>query len=227
MSTILITGANRGIGLELTRIYAAEGHTVIATARDPDKADDLKAVKGDVQIHALDVRDRPAIVDLASQVPGPHIVIANAGIFGPRRGDPGQTLGQLDYPAWAEVFDVNVLGAMATLEAFLPALRSNKGKAVAITSLMGSIGDASGGFYAYRSSKAALNMAVQAFAHDVARDQIAVGLLHPGWVETDMGGAGAPVSPADSAKGLRRVIESLQPSGSAPFLNFRGESLPW
>ena len=229
MTTVLITGANRGIGLELARAYAADGARVLATARDVDAAGELASLPG-VRLFPLDVRERAAIRRLAETLRDEplHVLIANAGIFGPPSSAPGQRLGSLDYDAWADVLEVNLLGAVATAEAFLPNVRAARGRIVAITSHLGSIADTSGGLYAYRSSKAALNMAFQNLAHDLAREGIAVAVLHPGWVSTRMGGDSAPVSPEDSAHGLKRVIAGLRATGGrAAFLDYEGRAQAW
>ncbi len=227
MPNIFITGANRGIGLELARLYAERGWRVIATAREPETATELAALN--VEMRPLDVADRNAIQDLAATLKDPFdVLIANAGVFGPASAAGGQSLGSLDYGAWAEVMAVNLFGAVATAEAFRGHVsRSSQKKLVAITSQMGSIADASGGFYAYRTSKAALNMAYQALAHDLAGRGVAVGVIHPGWVRTRMGGPHATVSERASAEGIAAGIDGLVPSRGAVFQNYRGEPLPW
>jgi NAD(P)-dependent dehydrogenase (short-subunit alcohol dehydrogenase family) len=226
MPSVFITGANRGIGLELARQYAAEGWTVHATCRDPDKAQELQSISG-ARIHQLDVTDRGRIKEVARIVDDPlDVVIANAGIMGPK-GDL-QTFGQLDYDGWADTLAVNTLGAVATCEAFTPHLeRGERKKMTAITSKMGSIDDTSGGRTAYRSSKTALNMAMTAAAAGLADRGIAVGVLHPGWVQTDMGGPSALISTEESARGLRQVIDGLEPAPKAHFRAFDGKEIPW
>ena len=229
MPTVLITGANRGIGLEFARQYAADGWKVHATARKPEEAKDLAKVSGDVHIHALDVQNREAIAKLGDHIQDPlDVVIANAGIGGRTRDGRMQTFGELDYEAFLETLEVNTLGAVATAEVFQPHLKAGGFKKLAcITSLMGSIEDTSGGAVAYRTSKAALNMAMQASAAQLADDGIAVAVLHPGWVQTDMGGSQAPVTPADSVGGMRKVIDGLETSNTAQFMDYTGKALPW
>ena len=227
MPTALITGANRGIGLELARQYAADGYTVHACCRNPSDAKELNAIAGDVRVHALDVTDHAAVDRLASEIGDPlDVVIANAGVYGPK--SEAQTFGSLDYGALRDTVEVNTIGAVKTIEAFAPhAARSDQKKMAAITSEMGSIADASGGSTAYRASKAALNMALAVAAPELKRDGVAVGLLHPGWVQTDMGGPNARITPEQSARGLKDQVAGLQPSDKAPFLAHDGREIPW
>jgi NAD(P)-dependent dehydrogenase (short-subunit alcohol dehydrogenase family) len=222
MPHVFITGANRGIGLEFVRHYAADGWTVTATARDPDSATELKAVAGDVTVHGLDVADRAAIRALADTTGPVDHLIANAGVM----GLGNENFGSLDYGAWAKVLEINVLGAVATLEAFAPKLASGS-KAAALSSLMGSIDDASSGMFAYRTSKAALNMAMKLIAAELEPKGIGVCALHPGWVQTSMGGPNAKITTEESVAGLRKVIEGLKPGDGQLFVSYAGESLPW
>jgi NAD(P)-dependent dehydrogenase (short-subunit alcohol dehydrogenase family) len=225
MPTVLLTGASRGLGLEFTRQYAAAGWRVIAACRTPQKADSLRGVSGSVEIHALDVTDFPAVGRLAATLDDVAIdvLIANAGIAGPR----GMTPDAIDVAAWTEVFHVNTMAPLALAGAFRAHVaRSAERKAIAISSILGSIGvNAEGGLYVYRSSKAALNAVWRSFALD-NKDLIAA-VLHPGWVQTDMGGTSAPVLPADSVAGVRRVIAGLKESDSGGFFAYDGKALPW
>lgn len=222
MPTVFITGANRGIGLEFVKQYAADGWTVTCTARDPDSAKDLKAIAGDITIKPLDISNRTAIADLAGQTGPIDVLIANAGMM----GAGSQSFGSLDYDAWADVLQVNVLSTVATIEAFAPKLASGS-KAVALSSLMGSIEDASGGMFAYRTSKTALNMAMKLIAAELEPKGVAVCGLHPGWVQTDMGGPNAAITTTQSVSGLRNVIASLKPGDGQLFVNYDGKKLPW
>lgn len=227
MPTALITGTNRGIGLEFVRQYAADGWTVIAGVRDPDKADALDDVAGDVSVASLDVADPASVGILAARLEGVAIdlLINNAGVMGPRP----VTLGTLDYGAWQEVMAVNALAPMRVTEAFLPHLRAGSGRKIAtVSSRMGSIGDnSSGGSYIYRSSKAAVNAAMKSLSLDLAGEDIAVLILHPGWVRTDMGGPDASVAIPDSVTGMRRVIDGLTPATTGRFVNYDGSAIPW
>ncbi len=224
MSSVLITGANRGIGLEFVRQYAEDGWRVYACCRSPDSADDLKAIKGDIDIRALDVSDFDAVKALGGAIDDDlDVVVANAGLGGKDVGD----LGAIDYDAFVNLLSVNSLGAVALLEAFLPHLKRAKGKFAAITSGLGSITKSTGFAPAYSTSKAALNMAMKSLAAQLAGEGVAVAPLHPGWVQTAMGGASAPTSPAESVAGLRRRIAEMPVSPSPKFLDFSGAELPW
>lgn len=225
MKTILLTGASRGLGLEFTRQYAADGWRVIATCRDPKGADKLRAVGGKVEIHPLDATDFPAIATLARKLEDVAIdvLIANAGIIGPR----DMAADAVDDAAWAEVFRVNVMAPLALAGAFRRHVeKSGERKAIAISSRLGSMAsNDSGGLYVYRSSKAALNAVWRSFAID--NKGLTAAVMHPGWVSTDMGGASAPVTPKESVTGLRKVIAGLTAADSGGFLAFDGERLPW
>jgi NAD(P)-dependent dehydrogenase (short-subunit alcohol dehydrogenase family) len=225
MATVLITGAGRGLGLEFARQYAADGWRVHATVRDPKKAGALDALGGAVEIHRLDVTDFQATAALGRELAreAVDVVIANAGV------SPGHrmSLTEIDEAAWVQTFKVNSIAPLGLAGALLPSLTRGEGKRlIAISSRMGSIGENTvGGSYAYRASKAALNAEWRSLAMD-HREVIAV-VLHPGWVKTDMGGAGAPVSPKDSIAGMRRVIAKLTPADSGRFLGYDGEEIPW
>jgi NAD(P)-dependent dehydrogenase (short-subunit alcohol dehydrogenase family) len=225
MSTVLITGANRGLGLEFARQYAAAGWRVIATARSPGKAAELRDLGKAAAIHALDVADFAAVAALSRSLSGETIdvLIANAGIAGPR----SMTAPSLDAEGWALTFLVNAMAPLALAGAFhAQVARSAERKMVAISSRMGSIGaNNEGGMIAYRSSKAALNAAWRCYALE-HRDIVAA-VLHPGWVRTDMGGKGAPLSPEESVSGLRRVIAGLGKAESGGFFGYDGEAIPW
>jgi NAD(P)-dependent dehydrogenase (short-subunit alcohol dehydrogenase family) len=223
MPTLLLTGANRGIGLEFARQYAAEGWRIIATVRDPKRAEALRAISGKIEIHALDVTDFRAVEKLAAKLSDEKIdlLIANAGISGPRE----MSVDHLDAEAWGEVFRVNAMAPLAVAGAFLEPLRRGKAKAIAISSRMGSVAANEGGRFVYRSSKTALNMVWNCFAKD--NPELTVVVLHPGWVRTDMGGESAPVVPTDSVAGMRKVIAGLKPADTGKFFDFTGEALPW
>lgn len=227
MANVVITGANRGIGLELTRAYAEAGDKVFAACRAPADASDLKALTGDIAVHQVDVTDHASIDRLAAEISVPvDIVIANAGVYGQSGAD--QSFSGLDFDGFRFAVEANTVGALKTLQAFLPHVRQSEGKKfVAITSKMGSIDDASGGMIAYRASKTALNMAMSCAAFELKGEGIAVGTLHPGWVQTRMGGSNAPTTPRESAAGLKSVIASLQPADKAVFKDFRGATIAW
>jgi NAD(P)-dependent dehydrogenase (short-subunit alcohol dehydrogenase family) len=226
MPVVVITGASRGLGLEFARQYAADGWRVHACCRTPAAADALAALAGDVSIHALDVTDGKAIAALARDLAGEavDILINNAGVLGRQ-----QSLGQIDYLRWEEMMRTNTLAPVAVTEALLPALgRAGAAKVALITSRMGSIADnTSGGFYAYRASKAALNAVGRSLALDLADKGITVLLLHPGWVRTDMGGPEGLIDAPQSVAGLRHLITAAKPGDSGSFTAYDGRALPW
>lgn len=225
-NSVLITGANRGIGLAYARHYARAGWRVFATCRDPAAAVELGAVAGDISMHPLDVADFDAVRGLAATLRDEAIdlLINNAGIY----GSDGQTFGRIDYEGWARTFQVNTMAPVAVTEAFVEHLSRGAGRLVAcMTSQMGSISDGGGGYYQYRSSKAALNMAARSMARDLASKRIAVVVFHPGWVSTDMGGGAAPLSPEDSVASLTRIIDGLTLADSGRFLDYDGSEIPW
>lgn len=226
MPTVLITGANRGLGLEFARQYAAEGWRVHAACRAPKRATELAGIKGDVAVHALDVTDSGAITALVDALGDDAIdvLVNNAGVYGRR-----QSFGHIDYGGWESVLRTNALAPIAVTEAFVPALqRAERPRVALITSRMGSIADnTSGGFYAYRSSKAALNAAGRSLALDLKAQGIIVLMLHPGWVRTDMGGAGAPLEPRDSIGRLRQIIDGAKMTDSGRFFSHDGSEVPW
>ena len=226
MPTVLITGANRGIGLEFARQYAEAGYRVHAACRTPGSADALGSLGKGVKLHALDVTDHGRIEALAAGLKGEaiDIVINNAGIYGAQ-----QELGKIDYAAWEEVMRVNTLAPLKMAECFLPHLEAGKMKMIAsLTSRMGSIAENdAGGVYIYRSSKAALNAAARSLAIDLAPRGITVIVFHPGWVKTDMGGAGALIDAETSVGGMRAVIAGAGPKDSGRFFNYDGTEVPW
>jgi NAD(P)-dependent dehydrogenase (short-subunit alcohol dehydrogenase family) len=227
MPTVLITGANRGLGLEFARQYAADGWRVIACARraDTPALQALVAAEPLVSAHALDVTDQAAVDRLAAALSGTPIdVLLNvAGVMGSKR------FGATDYAEWAQVLAVNVLAPMKMAEAFVEHVAaSEEKKIVTLTSRMGSIGDnSSGGYYAYRSAKAAANAVMKSLALDLAGRGIIAVPIHPGWVRTDMGGSSAPLEAPDSVAGMRKVIAGLTPADSGKFLQYEGKELAW
>lgn len=231
MPTTLITGANRGLGLEFARQYAADGWHVYATCRDPNSASELRrladASDHKMQILALDVTDLDNVKAAAAELEGQAIdlLLNNAGVGGPR----GQTIGNIDYDAWAKVLNVNTMGPLRVSEAFVDHVaRSEQKLIVTLTSGMGSIADnTSGGSFAYRSSKAAVNMVMRSLAIDLAPRGITCVVINPGWVQTDMGGPHGNQTPAESVTKLRSLIENLGPGHSGKFVNHDGREYPW
>lgn len=227
MPTVLVTGANRGLGLELARQYAAKSWRVIACARDPGKADQLRAVRGDVSLHALDVRDFDRAAALAHELRGVPIdvLLNNAGVYGPQK----MFLGRIDYAAWADALAVNVLAPMRLVECFADHVAASQRKVVAcVSSMMGSMArNTEGRHYLYRSSKAALNAVVKSLSIDLRDRGIAVVTLHPGWVKTDMGGPDAHLEIPDSVRDMVALLDRLTIADSGRFLNHDGSEVPW
>jgi len=237
MATVLVTGANRGIGLELVRQYAANGWSVIATAREPEKAVELNKIaaehKSRVEIIALDVTSEDAVEDLAEQLNGRaiDILVNNAATY-PRQG---VRVGELDYDAWGDTLETNLLGVMRVTEALLENVaKSERKQIVAISSGMGSlqaVADGSvatmGVAYQYRTSKAALNMAMLVLSKELAPRGISVVMISPGWVKTDMGGPNAALTPEVSVMGIRKVLASPPAEISGRFLSYDGSVWAW
>jgi len=221
LSTILISGAGRGLGLELSRQYAAERWRVIGTVRSAG----AKLPPG-VERHIADVTDVKQVAALARALRGMalDVLFCNAGISGKR----GMALGSFDYESWQEVFRVNVLGAAALAEALVDNVAASERKVIAMmSSRLGSIAEAGGVTLPYATSKAALNMLVKGLAATLAGRGIIVVALSPGWVRTDMGGAGAPLAPETSVAGVRRVIDGLTAAHSGRFFSHDGSTIPW
>jgi len=231
MPTVLITGGNRGLGLEFARQYAADGWQVFAACRAPDAAKELHQLATEsgerIRILKMDVTDAASVRAVAVELNGQPIdlLLNNAGVGGPRN----ERIGSLDYAAWARVLDANTLGPMRVVEAFLENVaRGSQKRIVTITSGMGSLADnTSGDSYAYRSSKSAVNMVMKSLAIDLAPRGITCVVVNPGWVRTDMGGPQGKLSPAESIKALRSVIAALRAEDSGRFLNYDGKPYPW
>jgi len=232
MPSILITGANRGLGLTFAKQYAAAGWRVYAGCRAPDEADTLNAVAattaGQVSVHGLDIGDGASVAALATELKGAplDVLLNNAGIYlGEKEG-----FGETDYDDWLETLRINTLAPLRMVEALIDnVVASERKQIVLISSKMGSMADnaTTGGAYLYRSSKAALNAVMRSLAVDLAERGVTVMAFHPGWVSTDMGGHDAPVTPAVSIHGMREVIETLTPADSGRFLDYEGKEVPW
>lgn len=221
--TVLVTGANRGIGLELARQYAAAGWSVIGTARRPDAADDLREL--DVRMVQLDVTDQASVDRMADELSGVAIdvLINNAGIL----PDTG-SIDDLDIDTYTQILNVNTIGPVRVTQALMPNLRAGDMKKILNTSSgLGSIAGSSGGYFGYRESKAALNMFTVTLARDLAADGFTCVVMNPGWVRTDMGGPGAPTSVKESASGIRSVISNITPDDTGTFWNFQGGTEAW
>jgi NAD(P)-dependent dehydrogenase (short-subunit alcohol dehydrogenase family) len=231
MSSVLITGANRGLGFEFARQYLADGWRVFATCRNPATADKLKSLAksaGDkLTVLEMDVTKPESIRKAATELDETAIdlLINCAGITGPS----GQRAGNVNYDSWLRVFDVNTMGPLRVLEAFIePVARSERKLVVNISSGMGSVADnTSGGSIAYRSSKAALNMVARSAAIDLSLRGISCVVVNPGWVKTDMGGPNATITPQESVGALRRLIARLGAKDSGKFYHYDGSEYPW
>lgn len=232
MKTTLITGANRGIGLEFSRQFVANGWCVLACSRYPEKSDSLNKLAAKypelITVHALDVADHVQIERLALVLANKSIdlLLNNAGVYS---GPKGCSFGDTDYEAWAYAFLVNTMAPLKMAEAFSPQItRSSQKIIVTITSTMGSISDNSrGGSYIYRSSKSAVNMVMKSLAIDLRSIGIIAVLLHPGWVRTDMGGSNGEISTEQSVSGMRNVISQFGPADSGKFIAYDGQRIPW
>lgn len=226
--TLLITGANRGIGLEYVRQYADDGWRVIACCRVPQQATELQRLaqgRTQIEIHALDVGDFDQIDALGRTLADQSIqlLINNAGVY------PPSTFRQIDYTQWMQAFKINTMSTLKLAEVFVPHLvQAGNAKLVAMTSKMGSIDDnTSGGEYLYRSSKTALNMVIKSLSHDLNKYGISVAALHPGWVRTDMGGPNGLIDAETSVRGLRKVIANLSLNHSGKFIAYDGKEIGW
>lgn len=230
-STTLITGANRGIGLEFARQYAGVGWRVFACCRRPRDAAELQSLStgssGLVTVHELDVTRADqikAMVEVLGHT-AIDILINNAGIYGQTDANFGNT----DESRWLETFRVNAIAPIKMMEAFVDAVAISKRKLIAsITSRMGSIADnTSGGSYVYRSSKAALNAVAKSAANDLKDRGVTVVVLHPGWVRTDMGGPNGAMGAEQSVAKMRVLLDRLTIAQSGKFFSFDGSSIPW
>ena len=232
MTTTLITGANRGIGLELVRQYAAEGWRVLACCRQPDSADALNKLALQhpalVHLHQLDVTDLAQIDHLAKTLADESIdlLMNNAGVY-PDEDFKG--FGHTDYRKWVHAFEVNTMAPLFMAEAFVKQVARSEKKIIAtISSKMGSLDDnTSGGAYLYRTSKAAVNMVTRSLALDLKPQGITAVVFNPGWVLTDMGGPNAVIPVEQSVTGLRKVIAKLTQADSGKFLNYDGKEIAW
>jgi|688.fasta_scaffold285964_2 NAD(P)-dependent dehydrogenase (short-subunit alcohol dehydrogenase family) len=232
MSTVFITGANRGLGLEFCRQCGEAGWRVLATCRNPQTANELNSLTErypSLSVHALDVADFPAIDRLTEALAGEAIdvLLCNAGIFGDH---DGIRFGSLDYDRWLEAFVINTESPVKLAEAFLSHVkRSDRQLIVAMSTSYASIADnTDGGSIIYRSTKARLNAAMKSLSIDLRDQGVGVLIMHPGWVPTDMGGPEAPIDRVDSIAGMRNVFDSFSlERHSGQLLDFEGNSVRW
>ena len=221
MPTVLVTGANRGLGLEFARQYSAGGWDVIGTARQPDEAAELKELG--VRIEQLEMCDLDAVTSFGSRV-GEHLdlFIANAGTWKPEQATTAE-----NGRAWAEMLTSNTIAPYLLAKVVLEQVAAARGKLVAISSGLGSIAESSGGYVPYRTSKAALNMAWRQLAFEARPLGVATAVLDPGWVKTRMGGPNAPTTPEESISDMRRVIDGLTLERSGGFYRRDGSAETW
>ena len=230
MATVLITGTNRGIGLEFVKQFLVREDTVLATCRDMGSATELRQLETDaskLHIFELDVSSHKSMKDLTLQLAGHaiDIFINNAGVYGPR----DSTFGKVSANEWAKVLQVNAEAPMILTQLLIDNLRDGTDKKlIYITSKMGSIDDnKGGGSYVYRSSKAALNAVVKSISIDLRDSGFSVAVLHPGWVQTDMGGPNALIDVKTSVSKMIDVIDNLNSHNSGSFFNYDGGTIPW
>ncbi len=230
MKSILLTGANRGLGLEFVRQYARLGWNVFACCRHPEQSEALKRLTSthkNLSLYALDVSNPEQIIALSKKLSDTPIdvLLNNAGYY----GHESNRLGHIDKADWMRVFEVNTIAPLQMAEAFMTQLKKGRCKIIAtISSKMGSIKDNnSGSMYAYRSSKTALNQVMKSLSIDLAEQGIKVAIFHPGWVKTDMGGPNALQTPEQSVQSLMSIINGLTLEKSGKFINYDGTELPW
>lgn len=226
MPTVMITGANRGLGLEFARQYIQDGWSVIATCRKPEDATELNAIVG-VTVYPLNVTNFEAVRALADQLKGTAIdlLVNNAGVYGPKRS----ALNEIDFDVWEQVLRTNALAPLCVAQCFAPHVAASDRKCIAtLSSKMGSMTDnTSGGGYIYRSSKAAVNAVMKSLANDLRPQGVISVLLHPGWVRTDMGGPSGLIDAEQSVAGMRRVIDAADMNASGRFYAYDGAEIPW
>ncbi|MFD2721689.1 SDR family oxidoreductase [Hymenobacter monticola] len=235
---VFITGANRGLGLELTRQYLERGDQVFAASRQPTQAAELQQLRQQyadrLVLLPLDVAKADSIAAAAqavqSQTDALDVLINNAGVY-PHAGsgDAHQRLGQLTHDDAIETMQVNAIGPLLVAQALLPLLRAGqRGRILSISSGQGSLTwKATGDPYHYSASKAALNMYMRSLAAEVGHMGLLSVLVDPGWMRTEMGGDHATQEPADSARGIIRLAEQLHADENGSFLTWQGQHVPW
>lgn len=228
METVVITGANRGIGLGLVQEFLAHNTRVIAACRHPEKALALQELTKNkaLEIIPLDVADETSVSTFIAALKGNpvDILINNAGTLGGAK----QSASTMDYEAWAEAFAINTIGPFRLTIGLLANLKqAARPRVISVSSQMGALAGQSTDYYAYRSSKAALNKVMKTLAKDLEPAGVLVCPIHPGWVKTDMGGSNAAITVAQSAAGIYRLIDALTAAQSGHFLSWEGEDLDW
>ena len=238
MPSILITGANRGLGWGLAQLYVADGWRVFGCCRNPAKSKNLKALAaksgGLLSVHKLDVEKPDTIKALKKELKKQPIdVLLNvAGYYGKTiMTEPGgmQAFGTSDYRDWEKIFRINVMGPIRVCEALIDNVLLSKRKTmITLTSVIGSIAlNTFGNLYPYRASKASVNAIMKSMSIDLKSKGIIALPLHPGWVRTEMGGPQADLDPAESVAGMKKVIDGIKKKHSGKFLDYQGKELPW
>jgi NAD(P)-dependent dehydrogenase (short-subunit alcohol dehydrogenase family) len=228
MANVAITGAGRGIGLELVKQYADAGDRVFALCRSPEKAEALNALAaasgGKVSVHKMDVSDDASVKAAAADTgDGAIDILLNvAGVVGGEK----QGLEDQAWDDWQDAFNVMIIGPLRVMQAFLPRF-GDRAKVINITSQLAASTWPYGGYYAYGAAKAGLNRMMRSVALDVRDRGIVIGLVHPGWVQTDMGGAAAEITPAESASGIRTLTAEWTLDQSGDFKKWNGETHAW
>ncbi len=230
MATVLVTGSNRGIGLEFVKQLLARGDRVLATCRDIEAATELQALStkpGSLELLELDVCSAESMQNLPRRLNGEaiDILVNNAGVYGPK----STRFGEVDGELWSQVLHVNSIAPLLLTQLLIDNLRQGSSKKLLyVTSKMGSIDDnKGGGSYIYRSSKTALNSVVKSLSIDLASEGFKAAVLHPGWVLTDMGGPDAQIDTKTSVSGMLQVIDALTEEQSGSFFNYDGSIIPW
>lgn len=230
MATVLVTGSNRGIGLEFVKQLLTRGDRVLATCRDIEAATELQALStkpGSLELLELDVCSAESMQNLPRRLNGEaiDILVNNAGVYGPKSTGFGEVDGEL----WSQVLHVNSIAPLLLTQLLIDNLRQGSSKKLLyVTSKMGSIDDnKGGGSYIYRSSKTALNSVVKSLSIDLASEGFKAAVLHPGWVLTDMGGLDAQIDTKTSVSGMLQVIDALTAEQSGSFFNYDGSIIPW
>lgn len=228
MKTILVTGTNKGVGFEITRFLANRGDKVIACCRRPSEAEALNKLEGEIDVEEVSVGEDHSVNELADRLKGIPIntIINNAGTIGPEA--KRQSALDMDFNGWAETFNINSMGPVRIMQALLPNLKMTESpKIMTVTSQMGALSLDMTSSHAYCSSKAAINKFMKLASIDLKPEGIAVGLVHPGWVRTDMGGPRAHLSPEESAVGCIKVTDELTLNNTGGFWKWNGDVHDW
>ncbi|NLC00648.1 MAG: SDR family oxidoreductase [Pseudomonas formosensis] len=234
MANIIITGANRGIGLALVKTYLLGGDRVFALCRQPQQADQLNELAasagGQLTVHTVDMADADSITTFAGSLKDtPVDVLLNvAGIVGGRTDSLLKTpFSEADFDDWRTAFEVMTIGPFRLTQAVLPNLIAARGKVMTVSSQIAASTWPRGGLYAYGATKAAVNRLMRSLAFDLRDKGVTVALIHPGWVQTDMGGANAEITPQESAAGIKQVLDGLTLEDTGKFFKWNGEEHAW